>query len=44
MAHAFLTHSNKDMTPTDTQKNTVYYIAKQVRQPTACTILLLSTD
>ena len=23
MAHAFLTHSNKDMTATDTQKNTV---------------------
>jgi urate oxidase len=29
MAHAFLTHSNKDMTATDTQKNTVYYVAKQ---------------
>lgn len=32
MAHAFLTPSNKDMTPTDAQKNTVYYIAKQVGQ------------
>ena len=30
MAHAFLTDSNKGMTATDTQKNTVYYIAKQM--------------
>lgn len=30
MAHAFLTHSNKGMTATDTQKNTVYYIAKKM--------------
>ncbi|EIE26572.1 urate oxidase II [Coccomyxa subellipsoidea C-169] len=29
MAHAFLDGSNTDMTATDTQKNTVYYIAKQ---------------
>jgi len=26
MAHAFQTHSNKDMTATDTQKNTVRWI------------------
>jgi len=29
MEHSFLTGSNRDMTPTDTQKNTVYYIAKK---------------
>ena len=27
---AFLTPSNKDMTSTDTQKNTVYWVLKQV--------------
>jgi len=32
MAHAFLTPSNKNMTATDTQKNTVYYVAKQCSQ------------
>jgi len=32
MAHAFLTASNAGMTPTDTQKNTVYYVAKQMPQ------------
>jgi urate oxidase len=32
MAHAFLTDSNAGMTATDTQKNTVYYIAKQMSQ------------
>ena len=32
MAHAFLTESNAGMTATDTQKNTVYYIAKQMSQ------------
>ena len=31
MAHAFLEGSNSDMTATDTQKNTVYYIAKTLR-------------
>lgn len=30
MEHAFLTESNEGMTATDTQKNTVYYVAKQV--------------
>ena len=30
MAHAFHTDSNKGMTSTDTQKNTVYYVAKKV--------------
>lgn len=30
MAHAFLTDSNEGMTATDTQKNTVYYIAKKL--------------
>ena len=29
MEHAFLTPSNRDMTATDTQKNAVYYVAKQ---------------
>ncbi len=29
MAHAFLTDSNEGMTATDTQKNCVYYVAKQ---------------
>ena len=33
MEHAFLTDSNKGMTATDTQKNTVYYIAKQMKKP-----------
>lgn len=33
MAHAFLTPSNEGMTATDTQKNTVYYIAKQFKSP-----------
>lgn len=33
MAHAFLTSSNAGMTATDTQKNTVYYIAKQMAAP-----------
>ena len=33
MAHAFLTDSNAGMTSTDTQKNTVYYIAKQFPNP-----------
>ncbi|KAK9831871.1 hypothetical protein WJX81_004243 [Elliptochloris bilobata] len=33
MAHAFTEGSNADMTSTDTQKNTVYYIAKQCSQP-----------
>lgn len=33
MAHAYLTSSNKGMTATDTVKNTVYYIAKQTKQP-----------
>ena len=31
MAHAFLTGSNEGMTATDTQKNTVYYVAKQMK-------------
>jgi urate oxidase len=30
MAHAYTTDSNKGMTATDTQKNTVYYVAKQL--------------
>lgn len=30
MAHAFLTPSNAGMTATDTQKNTVYYVAKKM--------------
>lgn len=30
MAHAFLTDSNEGMTATDTQKNTVYYVAKKL--------------
>jgi urate oxidase len=33
MAHAFLTPSNAGMTATDTQKNAVYYVAKQMSQP-----------
>ena len=33
MAHAFLTESNEGMTPTDTQKNIVYYVAKQFPNP-----------
>jgi urate oxidase len=33
MEHAFVTPSNKGMTPTDTVKNTVYYIAKQFSDP-----------
>lgn len=33
MAHAFLTSSNAGMTATDTQKNTVYYVAKQMTKP-----------
>lgn len=33
MAHAFLTPSNEGMTATDTQKNIVYYIAKQFNSP-----------
>lgn len=33
MEHAFLTSSNRGMTATDTQKNTVYYIAKQMKEP-----------
>ncbi|KAK9805934.1 hypothetical protein WJX73_006434 [Symbiochloris irregularis] len=32
MAHAFKTSSNADMTATDTQKNTVYFVAKQCSQ------------
>ncbi|KAL0019218.1 hypothetical protein WJX77_010006 [Trebouxia sp. C0004] len=32
MAHAFTGGSNADMTATDTQKNTVYYVAKQCSQ------------
>ncbi|CAL5225692.1 g8557 [Coccomyxa viridis] len=32
MAHAFIEGSNADMTATDTQKNTVYYIAKKCSQ------------
>ncbi|KAK9868909.1 hypothetical protein WJX84_002359 [Apatococcus fuscideae] len=32
MEHAFLTSSNKGMTATDTQKNTVYYVAKKCSQ------------
>jgi urate oxidase len=31
IAHAYLEGSNAGMTPTDTQKNTVYYIAKRLR-------------
>lgn len=30
MGHAYLTDSNMGMTPTDTQKNTVYYMAKKM--------------
>ncbi|PRW56232.1 urate oxidase [Chlorella sorokiniana] len=30
MEHAFLTDSNRGMTATDTQKNSVYYVAKQL--------------
>lgn len=30
MAHAYLTESNAGMTATDTQKNTVYYVAKRL--------------
>jgi hypothetical protein len=30
MAHAYYTESNRGMTATDTQKNAVYYVAKQV--------------
>lgn len=30
MAHAYHTDSNRGMTSTDTQKNSVYYVAKQV--------------
>lgn len=30
MAHAYYDGSNKDMTATDTHKNVVYYIAKQM--------------
>eukprot|EP00884_Botryococcus_braunii_P007575 jgi/Botrbrau1/16819/Bobra.150_2s0046.1 len=33
MAHAFLQGSNADMTATDTQKNLVYYVAKQCATP-----------
>ena len=33
MAHAFLTPSNAGMTATDTQKNAVYYVAKQMTKP-----------
>lgn len=33
MAHAYLTESNRGMTATDTQKNTVYYVAKQMKEP-----------
>lgn len=33
MAHAFLTESNAGMTSTDTQKNSVYYVAKQFSRP-----------
>uniref|UniRef100_A0A1D2A182 Uricase n=1 Tax=Auxenochlorella protothecoides TaxID=3075 RepID=A0A1D2A182_AUXPR len=33
MEHAFLTESNEGMTATDTQKNTVYYVAKQMKKP-----------
>lgn len=29
MEHAYLTESNEGMTATDTQKNCVYYVAKQ---------------
>ncbi|KAL3140044.1 hypothetical protein ABBQ38_004324 [Trebouxia sp. C0009 RCD-2024] len=32
MAHAFIEGSNADMTATDTQKNTVYFVAKQCSQ------------
>ena len=31
MGHAYVTPSNKGMTATDTQKNTVYYVAKQMK-------------
>jgi hypothetical protein len=31
MAHAYLEGSNEGMTPTDTQKNTVYYISKRLK-------------
>jgi urate oxidase len=30
MAHAYYNGSNKDMTATDTHKNLVYYVAKQM--------------
>lgn len=33
MEHAFLTESCAGMTPTDTQKNVVYYVAKQMAEP-----------
>ena len=33
MAHAYYTESNRGMTSTDTQKNAVYYVAKQVGPP-----------
>lgn len=33
MAHAFLTESNRGMTATDTQKNMVYVVAKQMTEP-----------
>jgi urate oxidase len=32
MAHSFLTPSNSGMTATDTQKNTVYFVAKQLNE------------
>lgn len=33
MEHAYLTESNEGMTATDTQKNCVYYVAKQFTKP-----------
>ncbi|EFN58834.1 hypothetical protein CHLNCDRAFT_20118 [Chlorella variabilis] len=33
MAHAYYTESNRGMTSTDTQKNAVYYVAKQFASP-----------
>lgn len=35
MGHAFMTSSNQGMTATDTQKNTVYYMAKKMSEPCA---------
>jgi urate oxidase len=35
MGHAFMTSSNEGMTATDTQKNTVYYMAKKMSEPCA---------